>query len=474
MKRVIVADKEKFREENNKLNDLLINNKEVDGFTAMNQIRKVLATFEEKEIEDREDIIASINRGECNEVFNKIIDNEIAKRELAKSTPVDMAHDPEVAKKFANCILNAVISGKKGKVIDAMKMVVKDDISGLRFPTEVETAIQRAWTRSERILALFNRTVRAQIPYTDQEDTDNDVLAHIQANPNVEKLNQNLVVKYVELKHRYIYKKQRLTKDQIADMRNAGLEVAYIAEIYAELTQQVINEIVRCALLTGASNDAGVFMTPIARTTSDAFVTVDTMAGATPTVLEVRLMADEVITDDRKVALMSSKVKTALATLAANTTGRTFMPENELLSELGVDEIITNNILQNCVIILANNSYAIGGFGTETFRWQELGYNNEFLMVEMRTCGSMVRVKSASVLLPPEVTLSIVSGTVTITNGSLSDADYRMLTNALSENVTIASGSGSSTTLPDGNYRVLSDGSVNADSSINVTLVPIV
>ena len=38
--------------------------------------------------------------------------------------------------------------------------------------------------------------------------------------------------------------------------------------------------------------------------------------------------ADEVIADGRrKVALMHSKVKTALATLAANTTGRTFMPE---------------------------------------------------------------------------------------------------------------------------------------------------
>lgn len=474
MKKVIVADKEKFREENNKLNDLLINNKEVDGFAAMNQIRKVLATFEEKEIEDREDFVASINKGECNEVINKIVENELAKRAVANARPIDTANDPEIAKKFANCILDAVINGKQGKVIDAMKLVVSNDVSGLRFPTEVETEIRRAWTRSERILALFNRTVRAQIPYTAQEDTDNDVLAHIQANPNVAKIDQNLQLSYVELKHRYIYKKQMLTKDQISDMRNAGTEVASIAEIYAELTQQVVNIVVRCALLTGASNDAGTFMNAIARTTSDTFVTVSTMAGATPTVLEVRTAADDVIADGRrKVALMHTKVKTALATLAANTTGRTFMPEAELLSELGVDEIITNNILGNAVIIMVEGAYAIGNFGTENYRWQELGYNTEYLMVEVRTCGEMIIPRGAAVVLPPQISLTIASGVVTVTTGTLTDGDYRMMANAMSENITLASGSGSSTLpLPDGTYRVISDGSVNADGSVNVTLMP--
>lgn len=474
MKKVIVADKEKFREENNKLNDLLINNKEVDGFTVMNQIRKVLATFEEKEIEDRADLVASINNGECNEVINKIVENELAKRAVATPKPVDTANDPEIAKKFANCILDAVINGKQGKVIDAMKLVVSNDVSGLRFPIEVETEIRRAWTRNERILALFNRTVRSQIPYTAQEDTDNDVLAHIQTNPNVEKLNQDLQLQYVELKHRYIYKKQRLTKDQIADMRNAGTEVASLAELYAEMTQQLINAVVRCALLTGASNDAGTFMTPIARITSDTFVTVGTMAGVTPTVLEVRTGADEVIADGRrKVALMHSKVKTALATLAPNTTGRTLMPEDELLAELGVDEIIPNNILGNAVIVMIEGAYSIGNFGTENYRWQELGYNNEYLMVEVRTCGDMIIPKGAFVLLPPQVSITIASGVVTVTAGTLADGVYRMLTNAMSENITLSSGSGSSTLpLPDGTYRVISDGSVNTDGSVNVTLMP--
>lgn len=474
MKKVIVADKEKFREENNKLNDLLINNKDVDGFAAVNQIRKVLATFEEKEIEDSEDVVASINNGECNEVINKAIENELAKRAVATPKPVDTANDPEIAKKFANCILDAVINGKQGKVIDAMKLVVSNDVSGLRFPTEIETEIKRAWTRSERILNLFNRTVRAQIPYTAQEDTDNDVLAHIQQSPDVEKLNQNLQLSYIELKHRYIYKKQRLTKEQIAEMRNAGTEVATLAELFGEMTQQLNNMIVRCALLTGAVKDGVVFMTPIARTTSDTFVNVSTMAGVTPTVLEVRLAADEVDTETRKVALMHTKVKTALATLAANTTGRTFMPEDELLAELGVDEIITNNILGNAVIILsAENAYAIGRFGTENYRWQELGYNNEYLMVEALTCGSMIKPRGAAVVLPPQISLTIASGVVTVTTGTLADGDYRMMANAMSETITLASGSGSSTLpLPDGTYRVISDGSVNADGSVNVTLMP--
>ena len=63
------------------------------------------------------------------------------------------------------------------------------------------------------------------------------------------------------------------------------------------------------------------------------------------------------------------------------------MPEEELLSELGVDEIITNNILGNAVIVMIEGAYAIGNFGTETYRWQELGYNNEY--VEARFGGML-------------------------------------------------------------------------------------
>lgn len=433
---------------------------------AMKTIGGFLDSITEEEAESSEEAESRMK----DEMKKVVIDsiNERLSVSAAKNP-----NDPELAKKFANNILDALINGKQGKVIDAMKLIT-NDVSGLQFPTEVETEIRRAWTRSERILALFNRTVRAQIPYTAQEDTDNDVLAHIQQSPDVEKLNQNLQLQYVELKHRYIYKKQRLTKEQIAEMRNAGTEVASLAELYGEMTQQLSNMIVRCALLTGAVKDGVVFMTPIARTTTDIFVTVSTMAGATPTVLEVRTAADEVITDTRKVALMHSKVKTALATLAANTTGRTFMPEGELLAELGVDEIITNSILGNAVIILSSDdAYAIGRFGTENYRWQELGYNNEYLMVEALTCGAMIKPKGASVVLPPQVSITIASGVVTVTTGSLADGKYRMLVNAMSENITLASNAGTSTApLPDGTYRVISDGSVNADNSVNVTLMP--
>ena len=433
---------------------------------AMKTIGGFLDSITEEEAESDEEAESRMK-----DEMKKVVIDSINER-LSVSA-AKKPNDPELAKKFANNILDALINGKQGKVIDAMKLIT-NDVSGLQFPTEVETEIRRAWTRSERILALFNRTVRAQIPYTAQEDTDNDVLAHIQQSPDVEKLNQNLQLQYVELKHRYIYKKQRLTKEQIAEMRNAGTEVASLAELYGEMTQQLSNMIVRCALLTGAVKDGVVFMTPIARTTTDVFVTVSTMAGATPTVLEVRTAADEVITDTRKVALMHSKVKTALATLAANTTGRTFMPEGELLAELGVDEIITNNILGNAVIILSSDdAYAIGRFGTENYRWQELGYNNEYLMVEALTCGAMIKPRGASVVLPPQVSITIASGVVTVTTGSLADGDYRMLVNAMSENITLSSNAGTSTApLPDGTYRVISDGSVNADNSVNVTLMP--
>lgn len=432
---------------------------------AMKTIGGFLDSITEEDAESSEEAESRMK-----DEMKKVVIDSINERLSAQASK--NANNPELAKKFANCILDAAMNGKKGKAVDAMKLIT-NDLSGLEFPKEVETEIRKAWTRSERILAIFNRTVRSQIPYTAQEDTDNDVLSHIQENPNVEKVEQHLELQYVNLVHRYFYKKQKLTRDQIADMRNAGTEVATIAEIYRELTQQVINGIVRSALITGASNDAGVFMHPIARTTSDTFVTVSTMAGATPTVTEVRTAADKVITDGRKIALMSSAVKTALATLAANTTGLTFMPEDVLLGQLGVDEIITNNILQNCVIVLSEgDAYAIGNFGTESLRWSEYGYNAEFLMVEQRTCGEMIKPRGAAVILPPTITLTITSGVVAITVGSLADGNYRMVaSNSTAETIAISSGAGTSTSLPDGTYQVISDGSVNLDGSVNVTLM---
>ena len=94
-------------------------------------------------------------------------------------------------------------------------------------------------------------------------------------------------------------------------------------------------------------------------------------------------------------------------------------------------------------------------------------------MVEALTCGAMIKPKGASVVLPPQVSITIASGVVTVTTGSLADGDYRMLVNAMSENITLSSNAGTSTApLPDGTYRVISDGSVNADNSVNVTLMP--
>lgn len=451
------------RDENIKVNDIL------------NTMEDMMNSFEETAIESDEQVVNrvldSMKNGEASEVINKAIENELAKREQARKV-VDMKNDPEVAKKFANCVLDSIEAGNGIKMVDAMKQTFSNDIAALVFPIEVETAIRRAWEKSDRILNIFNRTQRAAIPYTPQAYTDNDVLARIQTNPSVEKTDQHLDINYISLSFDYMYKKQSIRRADLNRARQAGTEVALVAEIFAELTQQVINGIVASALITGASGLAGQFIDPIARTTSDLWVTVGTQAGVNPTVAEVRALADKVITDGNKWLLCSSAVKTTLETLTAgHTTGLTYMPTDTLLAQCGCSGIITNETLGNAVIILAEGAYTIGDFEMETFRWERYSFNAEGLMAEMFTTGKMRDPKGASILLPQAISITLSFGTLTVSTGTLADGTYRFVWGGKSEDIAISSGAGTSTApIPNGTYRVISNG-IGVDNVAVLSLI---
>ena len=195
--KMLVADFTKLNDAKNALTKMR-RGEAVNANDLLNVIEDTLNSFEERAIESDEDVVNRVldqfKDGKAgNEVINKAIENELAKREQARKV-VDMKNDPEVAKKFANCILNGIEKGGNLKLDAAIKQSFGNDIATLVFPQQVETAIRRAWERSERILNIFNRTQRDAIPYTEQDYTDNDVLARIQSNPLVEKTDQHLEV----------------------------------------------------------------------------------------------------------------------------------------------------------------------------------------------------------------------------------------------------------------------------------------
>lgn len=472
--KMLVADFAKLKEAKDAISKMR-RGTEINATDLLNVFEDTINSFEERAVESDEDVINRVldqfKDGKAgNEVINKAIENELTKREQARKV-VDMKNDPEVAKKFANCVIKSMETSQSVKMVDAMRQSFGNDISGLVFPVEVETAIRRAWERSERIMALFNRTQRAYIPYTAQDGTDNDVLARIQTNPSTEKEEQHLEIQYIQLMYDYFYKLQYLHRSELNRARQAGNEVALVAEIFGELTQQVINGIVTAALITGASGAAGVFIESIARTTGDVFVSVATMASTNPTIAEVRAIADKVITDNRKVLLCSSATKTILETLAAgHTTGLTYMPEDILLSQVGCDEVITNACLGNAIIVLADGAYTIGDFEVETFRFDRYEFNKQGLLAEMLTTGKMRDVAGAGVLLPQNITITITSGTLAVSTGTIANGTHRFISGGVSESIAISSGTGTATLIADGTYRVISQG-VGVDGVDRLALI---
>lgn len=471
----LVVDFAKMQKVKDAIHDMQ-RNENVSPREVINAFEDALNSMQEVATESDEDIVNRIldsfkdDKSASNEVIRKAVEDAMAKRDNAKKV-VDMKNDPEVAKKFADCILNGIEHGNGLKLENAMKSAFGNDISTLVFPTQVEVAIRRAWEKSEKILAIFNRTQRESIPYTAQAYTDNDVLARIQSNPANEKTDQHLAISYITLAFDYMYKKQTLRRADLNKARRAGTEVALVAEIFAELTQQVVNGIVSSALITGASGAAGQFIEPIARTTSDIWVAVSTQAGVNPTIAEVRTAADKVITDGNKYIICSSAMKTVLETLASNTTGLVYMPTETLLAQAGCQGIITNEIMGNAVIILAQDAYTIGDFEMETFRWDRYSFNDECLLAEMFTTGKMRQPAGAAIVLPQAIAITISSGTLTVGTGTIANGTYRFVSGGVSESIAISSGAGTATAIADGTYRVVSNG-VGVDNVAVLSLIP--
>lgn len=466
-KQILVADYAKMKTAIDNYHKMLRkeNHSSADVFNTFGDL---FDSFEEQANESDESIVNRVldslkDSKLTDELVRKAIDDEFAKRDYAKVL-VDRKDNPECVAKFCNEFISNIEKNQRFDLVEVVKHAYGNDISGLMFPTPVETAIRRAWERSEYIFrVIFNHSRRSYIPYTTQDWRDNNVMAHIHESPDVEKVEQNLELQYLSFSHEFFYKLQYLKRKEIELARQAGTLVDIVAEIMEEATQQLINAIVYASLVTGASASGNEFITPIARRTSDAFVNVATMAGANATIPDVRAVADKVI--GYKHIICTSATKTNLSKLApGNTSGMFYMREEDLLAQTGCQEIHTFEGLGNMVIVLADQAFTIGGANIESFRFDKYEYNKEGYLVEMLCAGGMRSMNGAGVILPQDILVTISSSSLSVTDGTIADGSYTFITGGASEVVAIASGVGT-TTLPDGDYQVISDGA-------DLTLMP--
>ena len=460
--KMLVADFTKLNDAKNALTKMR-RGEAVNANDLLNVIEDTLNSFEERAIESDEEVVNRVldqfKDGKAgNEVINKAIENELAKREQARKV-VDLRSDPARVEKFAEFVIENIEKSQKFTLAQASRYAFGNEVSGIIFPQPVEVAIQRAWERSEYIFReIFAHSSLSYIPFTTQDWRDNDVRAHVHESPNVEKVEQNLEVDYLHFETEYLYKLQYLRRKQIELARQNGTLIQIVAEIIEEGTQQLINGHVYASLVTGATAGGTEFIKPIARMVSDDWVAVATMSGANPSIKEVRLQADKVI-GDWKVAIMSSATKSSLEELPANTTGMTYMSTEQMLAQIGCQEVRTFEGVANMVIILARGAYNVGPFNIDSVQFEKYEYNKEGYRIEKLSTGDMRFMRGAAVLLPQVIEISIATGTLTVTTGSITDGDYTFVTGNVSEVITISSGTGTATEITDGNYRVVSDGS---------------
>ena len=152
--KMLVADFAKLKEAKDAISKMR-RGTEINATDLLNVFEDTINSFEERAVESDEDVINRVldqfKDGKAgNEVINKAIETELAKREQARKV-VDMKNDPEVEKKFANCILNGIEKGGNLRLDAAIKQSFGNDIATLVFPQQVETAIRRAWERSESL-----------------------------------------------------------------------------------------------------------------------------------------------------------------------------------------------------------------------------------------------------------------------------------------------------------------------------------
>ena len=459
----LVVDFVKMQKVKDAIHDMQ-RNENVSPREVINAFEDALNSMQEVATESDEDIANRIldsfkdDKSASNEVIRKAVEDAMAKRDYAKKV-VDLRSDNAKVEKFAEFVIDNIEKSQKFTLAQASRYAFGNDVAGLIFPQPVEVAIQRAWERSEYIFReIFAHSNLTYIPFTTQDWRDNDVRAHIHENPNVEKVEQHLEVDYLHFETEYLYKLQYLRRKQIELAKSNGTLIQIVAEIIEEGMQQLINTHVYASLVTGATAGGTEFIKPIARTVSDDWVAVATMSGANPTIKEVRFQADKVI-GDWKVAIMSSATKSALEELPANTTGMTYMSTDQMLAQIGCQEVRTFEGVANMVIILARGAYNVGPFAIDTVQFEKYEYNKEGYRIEKLSTGDMRFMKGAAVLLPQIIEITISANTLTVTTGSIADGDYTFVTGNVSEVVSIATGSGSVVDIADGDYRVVSDGS---------------
>ena len=328
------------------------------GQEAADAIRALIDELEQSEVEVDEEALGDrirelIDAADPNDKVQEAIANAIAKRMQAITNTV---HGKDLTLAVKNQISAAVLrAASKEEVKNAVNAVlVKNDISGLTFEDVVDFAIVENWGDLNPIFRRLHKTPVTKFFYNADELKTAELLAkQWDKTGDSEKVIQELAVTGKQITTRYIYKRQRAAQEDLDEIEKSGNMSYFLRFLNEELDRMIVNTIVLALLVGDTVNDAAnrvtTFETIGSKTTSDVFTTVNALAeGTAPDLKAIRLLCDSVKNPfgKEKILILNGATLTAISeSLYAAGGTKFYRPKDEIARMVGVDEIITVDVL---------------------------------------------------------------------------------------------------------------------------------
>lgn len=321
---------------------------------ALDEIKNAVDEVDEEALRDT--ILSVVNDffkdAEPNAKTNEAIANAIAKRMAAVNNSIKK----ELPAKVKNAICAAILHADgKASVENAVNQIlVENGISGLTFEETVDYAIVENWGDLNPLFKQLHKTMYTKFFYNDDELKTATLLAkQWDKTGNAEKVIQAIAAEGKTISTKYVYKRQQIAQEDLDEIERAGEVTNFLRFINEELDRMIVNTIVMAILIGDTVNASGkrvtTFESIATKTAEDVFTSISNPASAgTVTLKDLRLLSAKVKNPymKHKVMLLAQSTLTSVAEFIYAEGGSTsYRTNDEVAKQIGVDEIITTDLL---------------------------------------------------------------------------------------------------------------------------------
>lgn len=275
------------------------------------------------------------------------------------------------------------------------------------LPEPVRSRIQDAWDRENQWLSKLNNTgaKRFYARYNNSDQTAENSRAKGWKRGDTKAV-QSLTLSAKLIEGQFIYKIQQIDNQTIFE--NDTDLINYVID---ELINQIAYELRRAILVgDGRANDSDYKINKIAaiaRTTSDAYVTVNTRGANTFLIDDLRALVDEIKNDSGKEVLvfMSKANLRSISRIAASETSTpVYVSKEQVAEQIGENvTIMTTDLLGSdytAVAFIPSEYYMVGEniLNPKMAQWEDYMTNTQNWRMEIVAGGDVVGLKSAAVL----------------------------------------------------------------------------